>query len=192
MNIKVFLKKLVKSIFYRPCFKKIGSDSYVLLPRRIINGKYISMGDNSIVYRNSILHPVERYGNQSFSPSIIIGDEVYIGGFCQIHCMDLISIGDGSVISEHVYISDISHGMEPDQGRIMTQNLVSKGPVIIGEDTFIGYGVSILPGVTLGKRCIVGTRAVVNKSFPDYSVIAGAPAKLIKYYDVDKKMWIKV
>lgn len=192
MTIKTFLKKIIKSIIYKPKLKKIGCNSYVLLPRRIINGKYISLGANSIIYRNSILHPVVTYGNQSFLPSITIGDDVYIGGFCQIHCMEQISIGDGCVISEHVYISDISHGMEPDLGRIMMQDLVSKGPVIIGDDTFIGYGVSILPGVTLGKRCIVGTRSVVSKSFPDYSVIAGVPAKLIKYYDVDKKMWIKV
>lgn len=191
MSIKTIIKSIIKNILYRPSLSKMGNNSYVFLPRKIINGNFISIGNNSIVRANSVFQAIDRYEKQSFTPSISIGDDVYIGGFCQIHCMDRIQISNGSVISEHVYISDISHGMDPELGRIMQQDLISKGPVIIGEDTFIGYGVSILPGVTLGKRCIVGTRSVVNKSFPDYSVIAGAPAKLIKYYDVITKQWVK-
>ena len=52
-------------------------------------------------------------------------------------------------------------------------------PVIIGEYTFIGCGAIILPGVTIGKGCIVGAGSIVNKSIPDFSVAAGNPAKLI-------------
>ena len=49
-----------------------------------------------------------------------------------------------------------------------------------------------MPGVTLGKNVIVGANAVVTKSVPDYSIVAGVPAKIIKKYDFEKNEWISV
>ena len=63
---------------------------------------------------------------------------------------------------------------------------------IIGENCFIGYGVAIQAGTKLGKQCIVGANAVVRGDFPDYSVIAGVPAKIIRKYNFDTKTWDRV
>lgn len=191
MGIGRIIKKFLKWIIYRPGLSRLGANSLILLPRWIYNKKHISIGDNSIIGRFAILHPIKNYGQREYSSKILIGNNVYIGGFSQIHCMELISIDDGCVLSEHVYISDIAHGLVPDAGLIMEQDLECKGPVYIGANTFIGYGVSVMPGVTLGKNCIVGTRSVVTHSFPDYSMIAGSPAKLLKTYCFKEKEWIK-
>lgn len=63
---------------------------------------------------------------------------------------------------------------------------------IIGENCFIGFGASIQAGTVLGKKCIVGTNAVVHGTYPDYSVIVGVPAKSIKRYNEETGDWEKI
>jgi acetyltransferase-like isoleucine patch superfamily enzyme len=54
-------------------------------------------------------------------------------------------------------------------------------PIIIGDECWIGLNVVIMPGTNLGRGCVVGANSVVKGSFPDYSVIGGVPAKILKY-----------
>jgi acetyltransferase-like isoleucine patch superfamily enzyme len=185
-----FLKKIAKSVLYRPGFARMGEGSVILLPRWLFNKKRIQVGEKCVIGRFAVFNAVAEYAGRKYDSKIIIHDNVYIGGYAQLHCMDRLTIESGCVLSEHVYVSDIAHGFDPDGGPIMEQDLESKGPVHIGEKTFIGYGVSVLPGVTLGKHCIVGTRSVVTRSFPDYSMIAGSPARLIKKYCLETKTWV--
>ncbi|MGO4213600.1 acyltransferase, partial [Terriglobus sp. YAF25] len=89
-----------------------------------------------------------------------------------------------------VYISDASHGVDPTKGPILDQNLSSRGEVRIGRSSFIGYRVCVMPGVVLGEHCVVGANAVVTKSFPAYSMVAGVPARLIRRYSFAEKRWV--
>ena len=57
----------------------------------------------------------------------------------------------------------------------------SKGPVIVGDEVWIGAGAIILSGVNIGKGAIVGAGAVISKDIPPYAVVAGNPAKIVKY-----------
>ena len=61
----------------------------------------------------------------------------------------------------------------------------------MGENCFIGYGAVIQAGTILGKQCIVGANAVVHGHFPDYSVIVGVPARIVKRYDIQSQTWQK-
>jgi acetyltransferase-like isoleucine patch superfamily enzyme len=101
-----------------------------------------------------------------------------------------LTIGDGCVLSEHVFLNDCSHGLNPLAGPIMRQRLVHGGDITIGKSCFLGYRASIMPGVILGEHCVVGANSVVTRSFPAYSMIVGAPAKLIKVFSLDRGEWI--
>lgn len=59
-------------------------------------------------------------------------------------------------------------------------NLVKKSTITIGNDTWIGANATILPGVKIGNFCIIGALSVVTRDIPDYSIVAGVPAKIIK------------
>jgi len=62
----------------------------------------------------------------------------------------------------------------------MFQPSISKGGVKIEDDVWIGAGATILDGVSIGKGAIVGASSLVNKNVPEYTIVAGIPAKTIK------------
>ena len=74
---------------------------------------------------------------------------------------------------------------------ILDQPIISK-KTYIGEGCFIGYGAVVQAGTILGKHCVIGANAVVRGVYPDYSVIVGVPARIIKCYDTSTKTWRKV
>jgi len=56
---------------------------------------------------------------------------------------------------------------------------VKYAPITVGDDTWIGANVTILPGVTIGQCCLIGAGAVVTRDVPDYAVVAGVPARVV-------------
>ncbi len=168
----------------------MGKGSYIRRPYTLLFPEFLSVGKDTSIHSNSYITPLKEYAGITYKPEIKIGDGVYIGRYSYFVAIDSITIGDGCVFSEYVYITDNAHGLHPDHGPIMKQPLESKGPVHIGRNCFLGYRVTIMPGVTLGEHCVVGAGSIVTKSFLAYSMVAGIPARLIKTFDPSKNSWV--
>lgn len=156
-------------------------------PNRIVIDSGSSIG------KHAWLGCYDNYLDERYSPRLSIGKNVRIGNYVTITAVGRISIGDGCLFSDFVYVSDHAHGANPESDLPpQKQKLENKGDVNIGPNCFLGMKVSVLPNVTLGNNCIVGAHSVVTKSFPPYSMIAGAPAKLIKIFSFERHLWEQV
>lgn len=191
VKIKQILVRCAKSLLHStPKGVQAKEGAYIYRPRRIEGGRFIHLGNRATIDKYSWISAVETYAGKHYKPMILLGDDVHIGRYSCLTSILSIIIEEGCLLSEHVYISDLAHGLDPEGGPMVEQPLVSKGAVRIGKHSFIGYRACIMPGVTLGKHCVVGANSVVTRSFPEYSMIAGCPARLVKRYCGDSHTWV--
>lgn len=108
---------------------------------------------------------------------VVIGDHTRIG----IHCTVIgpVTIGSHVNLAQGITATALNHNFE-DTGKRIDQQGVSTNPVVIGDDVWIGANAVVLPGVTIGKHCVVAAGAVVTKDVPDFTVVGGVPAKILK------------
>lgn len=111
---------------------------------------------------------------------IKIWDNVQIGYGTILFSFKGISIGSNSGIAAQCYIIDTNHGIQRIDEPWMNQPLESES-IEIGEDVWIGTQCTILKGVKIGSHAVVAANSVVNKDVPPYAIVAGSPAKIIKY-----------
>lgn len=140
-------------------------------------------GSNVNVGSGVIIELYKQFGTQHFTPEFRMGNYSSFGDDGHISCVNKVIIGDNVRIGKKVFLTDNAHGASDRQLLDTRPNLrpiVSKGPVIIEDNAWIGEMVCIMPGVTIGKGRIVGANAIVTKDIPPYCVVGGNPAKIIK------------
>lgn len=90
------------------------------------------------------------------------------------------TFGCDVVMGPEVIIISQNHAFEHTNGPIIEQGISPIKPVVIGDDFWIGTRVIILPGVTIGSHSIIGAGSVVTKDVPEWTIVGGNPAKIIK------------
>lgn len=187
-RIFVLLKSFFISGFYSLQFKSCGKNVRIKSLFNQAEGlSYISIGNNVIIGKQVRLTAWKTFSSisikQCFSPVIILGNNCSIGDGGHITAICKIVLGDNVLLGPSVLITDNSHGEFKKELLDIAPNkrpLYSKGPVIIGNNVWIGEKVSIMPGVTIGDGVIVAANSVVTKDVPAYCLVAGIPAKIIK------------
>ncbi len=158
--------------------------------RMTVRGKkYIKVGRNVRFSDDLELYVVPAI--DGIKPQLIIGNEVHFGKMDRIGCANKIIIGNNVLFAPHVHISDRDHNFQDINVPINRQTISSKGSVIIGDETWLGFNCQVMSGVTIGRHCVIAAGAVVVKDVPDYTVVGGNPAKILKKYNVVTKKWEK-
>lgn len=186
--LPLFLKKSGKGLV-------VGNGVTIRQPHRISFGKKVILDDYSLVN-------VRRKQDEKVSDSFVeLEDYVYlgrysivsskygkiklgaacnIGAYSRIATQGYIEIGKSTLIASYVYIGGGNHGMEADQA-IMEQEMELKGGVTIGNNCWIGTKSTVVDGVKIGNNVIVGAHSLVREDIPDNAVVAGIPAKIIRF-----------
>lgn len=187
-NVLLFRREYLPG--YKSKFFLFGRHSVIHYPSNIPNRECVSIGDNTTLLSGARIQ-VYNYLT-GLSANVTIGNNCYIGTSFSILAGANVVIGNDVLIASNVLITSEDHGMDPELDvPYMNQPLICKD-VKIGDGTWIGEKVSVLPGVSIGKKCIIGTNAVVTKDIPDYSIAVGIPARVVKKYSFEKHAWGKI
>jgi maltose O-acetyltransferase len=114
-----------------------------------------------------------------------IGNYVYINHHCEFGAKEKITIGHCVLIGPYCSFLTSNHGYMDSETPMIAQKEFSQS-ITIGDDVWIGTRVTILPGVTIGRGAVIAANAVVTKDVEPYAIVAGVPAKHLKYR-FDKK-----
>lgn len=150
---------------------------------RLLHHEHMQIGSGTSFGRMAVLTAWDNQDGRKYTPEIRIGEKCNFGDFIHITAINKISIGDNVLTGRWVTITDNSHGdtqLESLKTAPIKREWVSKGPVIIGNNVWIGDKATILPGVTIGDGAVIGANSVVTSDIPPYCVAGGNPAKIIK------------
>jgi acetyltransferase-like isoleucine patch superfamily enzyme len=175
---------LFRALIYKLFFGRIGFLSFIGKPTFLRGTRRIYLGKSVHIFPNIRLEVVNKDAKIEFKDNVSIAQNVHItaGG-------ELI-INKSTSILANVCITDIDHEYADLDINIRRQNyLINKTE--IGENCMIGMGAIILAGTFLGKQNIVAANSVVKGIYPDYCVIAGAPARIVKIYNLKSEKWEK-
>ena len=156
-------------------------DKETIYLKHVITNPNITVGDFTM-YNDFVNDPTLFEKNNVLYHYPINHDKLQIGKFCSIACgaKFLFNSANHTLSSLSTYPFPLFFEEWGLEKKDVTKAWDKKGDIVIGNDVWIGYEAVILAGVTIGDGAIIGTRAVVTKDVPPYTIVGGVPAKPIK------------
>lgn len=169
----------------------------VRFPIDVRNKKYIDFGKNLTTGFGCRIETFPSADNSS-KKLLIFGNNVQMNDYVHITAMEKVQIGKNVLLASKIYISDCSHGSYSGDANdtsplsVPAERPLFSKPVVIEDNVWLGEFVSVLPGVTIGKGSIIGANSVVSKDIPANVIAVGSPAKPIKQYNFETKIWERI
>ena len=174
----VLLGKCGRNVFF-------GSDITLRHPHKIQIGNNVVIDDGCVLDAKGLANDGITIGNGVFigrqtslntkDGDIQLEDGVNIGAFCTVFSASQVRCGKNTLIAAYSYLVGGGHDMPDTETAVITQDRPSLG-ITIGDNGWIGTGVSILDGVTIGHDVVIGANSVVTTNIEDFAVAAGSPA----------------
>ena len=138
----------------------------------------VTLGENFSLGRKSTIECTGVI--RELGEGLTVGDNVGIAERAFLSVRGKVTIGGNVIFGPDVKLFSENHIFEDTETPIYLQGATRLG-ITIGEDCWLGAGVTVLDGVTIGKGCVIAAGAVVTKDIPDYAIAVGAPAKAVKF-----------
>ncbi len=195
-DLAAYLCAKVRSAAWRPYLRHVGRGFHVGAGAQLQGTDRITIGNDFVAGPQLWIEAVKRFRDDVFDPSIEIGDDVTCSQGVHIAATTRVTIRDGVMFGSHVHVTDHGHGTyrgntQDDPDVPPRHRRLSNGrAVVIERNVWLGDGVVVLPGVTIGAGCIVGANSVVSRDLPPGVIAVGAPAVPIKSFDPASGYWV--
>jgi acetyltransferase-like isoleucine patch superfamily enzyme len=187
LRIRDAVRGRVFRLLFSRSFGAWGRRTLIVAPIAIEGPAHIHLSDNVYVAAQTCLAAMPHTG--AATCRLEIGEGSRLGRFNHIYASRRVSIGRQVLTANGVYISDNVHGYRDIEKAVLHQPIVQLRDVVIDDGSWIGHNACII-GASIGKHCIIGANAVVTRDVPDYCVVVGAPAVIIKRYDPTRGHWL--
>jgi acetyltransferase-like isoleucine patch superfamily enzyme len=117
------------------------------------------------------------------SARVVIGEGCFLNLGVMVAAHELVEIGDHCMFANGCFVTDANHRFDDQTQPITWQGFTTKGPTRIGDNVWCGANVVVTSGVTIGRRSVIGANSVVTTDIPEFSIAAGAPAKVLRTID---------
>jgi acyl-[acyl carrier protein]--UDP-N-acetylglucosamine O-acyltransferase len=165
----------------RGAFARWGEGSRLGRGSRLVHPELVEVGSRVVLGDHAWINAKDDRADGA--PTLRIGDGTYVGRFAHINAWRSVTIGREVLIADRVFISDADHLYADAKTPIRLQGDAFVGPVELRDGCWLGIGVVILPGVTVGRNAVVAANAVVTRDVPDRTVVGGIPARVLKHLD---------
>lgn len=167
-------------------FGAFGKRVRIVWPLGLYGVKNMRLGDDVTIAFRAYISALREFDEEPF---LTIGRGTRIGELSHIICSHSVTIGSDVLFANRLFISDCSHNYSDIHVPVLHQGLDRLAPVAIGDGTWVGENVCII-AANIGRHCIIGANSVVVQDVPDYSVAAGAPARIVRRYCPDRAQWL--
>jgi len=150
----------------------------------------VSIGNSVSLKRDTWLNVANE--DPTGEPVIVIDDNCSLGYGAMVSAKNRIHLERDVLVGQNVTIIDHNHAYEDITTPIAKQGITEGGRIRIGQGSWIGRGSAIMCArgeLTIGRNCVVAVNSTVTRSVPDYSVVFGSPATIIRQYDPETRAW---
>lgn len=116
---------------------------------------------------------------------LVVGDDVTVGRGVHVLTGGGVHIGDRTMVGHGAQLISSGHRIPGSRAEPMRFSGRQAAPIVVGADAWIGAGAIVLGGVTIGRGAVVAAGAVVARDVPEYAIVAGVPARVVKWRDDD-------
>ncbi len=175
------------SEFYRKLY--VGSGSSIAASVQVYGWNNVRIGRDTILCEETLINAMNR---ETAEVTLSIGDHCFIGRRNYFNTGHDIRVGDYCLTANDCQFLGSDHNIQSPLVPYLVSGAVVDKSIVLGPNCWLGQGVTVLKGISIGYGSVIGARTVVTASVPPLSIVVGHPGRIVKRFSMPRQVWVPV